>query len=146
MQEESVYLVLGCYGRKEDGFTLCPSAENRILKVDDSLVYIDEIWDYLEAVRLLDKPLIDINAIRNLIFKMQDRFDQRIKKLWSEKQFNAIERFIHMHKSCGLYVKLAALPDEKPEQEEAKVYRIKGSNIPEQIVEPSTIRVSRARR
>lgn len=145
MQEESVYLVLGCYGRKEDGFTLCPSVDNRILKIDDSLIYINEIWDYLEAVRLLDKPLIDLNAIRNLIFKMQDRFDQKIRKLWSEQEFNAIERFIHMHKSCGLYVKLMALPDEVTEQETAKIIRIKGTKVDEPS-EPNMVQTTRSRR
>jgi len=107
--QENVYLVLGCYGRKEDGFTLCPSTENRILRIDDSLAYFEEIWSYLETIGLLDKPLININAVQNFVFRMQDRFDQKIKKLWSEQQFNTLERFIHMHKTCGLYVRLLVI-------------------------------------
>lgn len=145
MQEESVFIVLGCYGRKEDGFTLCPKAENRILKLDDSLVYLDEIWDYLEAVKLLDKPLIDINAIRNLVFKMQDRFDQKIKKLWSEKEFRMIERFIHMHKACGLYVRLATGVDEEPE-DDFQLIKISGSSVGADQAEPSMVQKTRARR
>lgn len=104
--EESIYLVVGCHGRKEDEFTLCSSLENRILKLDESLLELDDIWSYLEGVRLLDRPLVDLNAVRNLVYRMQAKFDQRLSKLWSEKEFHCIERFMHMHKSCGLYMKL----------------------------------------
>ena len=146
MSEENVYLVLGCYGRKEDGFTLCPSAKNHILRLNDSLVYLDEIWIYLETVKLLDKPLIDINAIRNIIFKMQDKFDQKIKKLWSEKEFRMIERFIHMHKACGLYVKLVTAVDIEEAEEEFKLIKIQGSSISTDYAEPSMIHKTRSRR
>ena len=146
MQEESVFIVLGCYGRKEDGFILCPKAENRILKLDDSLVYLDEIWDYLEAVRLLDKPLIDLNAIRNVIFKMQDRFDQKIKKLWSEKEFHMIERFIHMHKACGLYIRLITDTVQPFQPEEGlELIKIQGSSIKTDI-QPNMVHKTRSRR
>ena len=145
MSEECVFLVLGCYGRKEDSFTLCPSAENRILKLDDSLVYIDEIWDYLEAVKLLDKPVINLNAIRNIVFRMQDEYDQKIKKLWSEKEFNMIERFINMHKQCGLYMKLVTAVDEEPKPQEFELIKIQGSSI-EQAVEPNMVHTNRSRR
>jgi hypothetical protein len=50
--QESAYLVLGCYGRLENGFVLCPSTQNRILKLDDSLVNVDGVTDYLDAVKL----------------------------------------------------------------------------------------------
>ncbi len=139
MLKENVYLILGCYGRKEDGFTLCPAAENRILKVDDSLSYIDEIWSYLESVGLLDKPLININAVRNLIFRMQERFDQKIKRLWSEKDFNTIERFMQMHKPCGLYIRLLLVEEEDSESlileppEKVKISGIKIEEEPESV-------------
>lgn len=145
MQDRNVYLVLGCYGRKEDGFILCPSVCNKVLKLDDSLIYIDEIWDYLEAVRLLDKPLIDINAIRNLVYKMQDKFDQKIKKLWSEKEFNSIERFIHMHKSCGMFVKLELSYEEQIVEEQENIVKIKGAPA-EKPAKPIFTQKTRSRR
>lgn len=104
--EECAYLVLGCYGRTENDFVLCPSVDNRILKLDDSLVNIDGIMDYFDSVKLFDRPLLDQNAIRHLIFNIQDRFDQKIKRVWTDHQFNLIERFMHMHKPCGFYVQL----------------------------------------
>src|SRR5690606_31338580 len=87
-----------------------------ILELKDSLNYIDEIWAYLEGINLLDKPLIDINAVRNFVFRMQSKYDQGLRKLWSEKEFNYIERFIHMHKQCGLYVMLRVGELEKKEE------------------------------
>ena len=131
MLQENVYLTLGCYGRKEDGFILCPSIVNRILKIDDSLAYNEEIWNYLEAVKLLDKPLININAIRNFIYRMQDRFDQKVKKLWSEHEFNTIERFMIMHKSCGLYIKLISVEEDdlKIVLEEPERVKIQGIQV-----------------
>jgi len=145
VSEESVFLVLGCFGRKEDNFELCPGVENRILKLDDSLVYIDEIWDYLEAVKLLDKPVINLNAIRNIVFRMQDKYDQKIRKLWSEKEFHMIERFINMHKQCGLYMKLVTAIDEAPKPQEFELIKIQGSSI-EQAVEPNMVQPNRSRR
>ncbi len=112
MLQEQIYLTLGCYGREEDKFVLCPSCSNRILLLEDSLENIEEIWAYLEAIQLLDRPMINLNAIRNTVYRMQEKYDQKFKKLWSEKDFNIIERFIHMHKPCGLYLKLEVSDNE----------------------------------
>lgn len=127
---EKVYLVLGCFGHKQDDFVMCPSTENRILKVDESLYGFDEIWAYLESVRLLDRPMLDINAIRHLVHNLQQNHYQNTKKIWTESKFNLIERFIINHKSCGLYAKLIVTMDEPnhcgpKKQEEERVF-IKG--------------------
>lgn len=61
---------------------------------------------YLESLRLFDKPLFDINAIRHMLFNMQDKYDQKIKRLWTEQQFQLYEKFMLTHKMCGIYVKL----------------------------------------
>lgn len=110
--EENAYLVLGCYGRTENGFVLCPSTQNRILKLDDSLVNSDGVITYLEAVRLFDRPMLDQNAIRNLIHTLQDRFDQKFKRLWTDHEYNLLERFVQMHKQCGLYIQLILVQEE----------------------------------
>ena len=142
--EENVYLLLGCYGRKEDTFTLCPSCKNRILTLDDSLLHVDEMWSYFEGVGLLDKPLIDINAVRNFAYKMQDRFDQSYRKLWSERDFHLIERFMHMHKACGLYVKLE-VGGEEQHNNEFELVKVEGAKTPQNIAEPNVIHLSRRR-
>lgn len=136
MSEENVYMVLGCYGRKEDDFTLCPKVENRILLLDDSLDGLDKMWEYFDGVKLIDKPLIDLNAIRNVIFRMQDKFDQRSRKLWSEKEFNLIERFTHMHKACGMYIKLITACEEDFFEDKIELIKITGSRLSSDNSEP----------
>ena len=114
--QESAYLVLGCYGRSENGFVLCPSTQNRILKLDDSLVNVDGVTDYLDAVRLFDRPMLEQNAIRNLVYNLQDRFDQKFKRLWTDHEYHLLERFIQMHKPCGIYAQLILVPGELDEK------------------------------
>lgn len=112
MVDENVYLVLGCYGRTENGFVLCPSIQNRILKLDDSLVNISGVTDYLEAVKLFDRPMLDQNAIRHLIYNIQERFDQKFKRIWTDHEYHVLERFMQMHKPCGFYVQLIMTQEE----------------------------------
>ena len=129
MQENLIYLVLGCHGRCEGDFTLCPGVHNKILLLDEDLEKIDDLWKYLDGVGLIDRPVIDINAIRNILYRMQDKFDQKFKKLWSEMEFNQIERFIHMHKACGLIVRLQTSCVEKRTEHIDNVIRIKSTQI-----------------
>ncbi len=79
--------------------------------------------DYLEAVRLFDKPLFDFNAVRNLIFKLQENYDQGLKRLWTEKNFHLYQKFILDHKMCGTYIKLSLVPLEY-DQEQIKEEKI----------------------
>jgi hypothetical protein len=110
--DENVYLVLGCYGRTENGFVLCPSIQNRILKLDDSLVNISGVTDYLEAVKLFDRPMLDQNAIRHLIYNIQERYDQKFKRIWTDHEYHVLERFMQMHKPCGFYSQLIMTQEE----------------------------------
>jgi hypothetical protein len=145
---ENAYLVLGCYGRTDDGFVLCASSENRILKLDETLNDFDSIMDYLESVGLMDKPMLDLNAIRHLVHNIQDRYDQVVRRLWTEKQYRLIERFIHMHKPCGLYARLILVPEEldTPKEGEPSSYVVKG--VPESNTSEKTpeLRLVRGRR
>lgn len=113
--EENAYLILGCYGRTENGFVLCSSTQNRILKLDDGLVNIDGVIKYLDAVKLFDRPMLDQNAIRHLIYNIQERFDQKFKRIWTDHEYHLLERFIQMHKPCGLYAQLIMVQEE-PQQ------------------------------
>lgn len=128
--QENAYLVMGCYGRSENGFVLCPSTQNRILKLDDALVNVDGVTDYLDAVKLFDRPMLDQNAIRHLIYNLQDRFDQKFKRLWTDHEYHLLERFIQMHKPCGLYAQLILVPQQEESNPDAEqVSFVKG--IPE---------------
>lgn len=126
--DERAYLVLGCYGRAENGFKLCQGVDNRILKLDESLVNFNGVMDYLDAVKLFDRPMLDQNAIRHLVYNLQDRFDQKIKRLWTDHEFNLIERFMHMHKPCGLYsqVILVANESEVEQAQEDQISFVRG--------------------
>jgi hypothetical protein len=110
--EENAYLILGCYGRTENGFILCSSTQNRILKLDDGLVNSQGVIDYFEAVKLFDRPMLDQNAIRHLIYNLQERFDQKFKRLWTDHEYHLLERFMQMHKPCGLYAQLVMVQEE----------------------------------
>lgn len=142
--QENAYLTLGCYGRTENGFILCSSVQNRILKLDDTLVDADGVMGYLDAVRLFDRPMLDQNAIRHLIYNLQDKFDQKFKRLWTDHEYNLLERFIQMHKPCGLYAQLILVnePFELPKEAEQFSF-IKGTpevNVPERKINISSIR------
>jgi hypothetical protein len=114
--EENAYLILGCYGRTENGFVLCSSTQNRILKLDDGLVNIEGVTDYLEAVKLFDRPMLDQNAIRHLIYNLQERFDQKFKRMWTDHEYHLLERFMHMHKPCGVYAQLVMVSEDPQKQ------------------------------
>jgi hypothetical protein len=110
--EEHAYLTLGCYGRKENGFVLCPSIENRILKLSESLVNFDKLMDYLDSIKLFDRPIINQNAIIHLVYHIQDKFNQKIKPIWTDHEYHLIERFIQMHKNCGIYSQIILTAEE----------------------------------
>lgn len=127
--EENAYLILGCYGRVENGFSLCSSTQNRILKLDDSLVNVDGITDYFEAVRLFDRPMLDQNAIRHLVYNLQDRFDQKFKRMWTDHEYHLLERFIQMHKPCGIYARLVVVQENIKCLKEEEISFVRG--VPE---------------
>lgn len=104
--EEDLYLLIGCHGREESGFVLCPSVSNRILKIDHTLVDPDGIIKYFDALKMFDRPLLDQNAIRQMIYRLQERYDQKFKRLWTDHEFSLLERFLVMHKQCGIYSQL----------------------------------------
>ena len=118
--KENLYLILGCFGRVDDGFVSCSSCENKILNLDTRLENYNGIIEYLDTCRLFDKPTFDFNAIRHVMHNMQDRFDQVAsgRRLWTEKQVQLYQKFLMDHRLCGLYLKLALVAKEVPKNEE----------------------------
>jgi len=106
MSNKTLYLVLGCYGREDEGFVSCSGVRNKILKIYPELEKGPELYEYIEALRLFQKPLIDYNAIRRVVFNIQEKYYQNIKPIWAIKQFRLIENFTLVHKMCGLYLEL----------------------------------------
>jgi hypothetical protein len=85
------------------------------LKLDDGLVNVEGVTSYFDAVKLFDRPLLDQNAIRHLVYNLQERFDQKFKRLWTDHEYHLLERFMQMHKPCGLYAQLIMV-QEDPQQ------------------------------
>lgn len=139
--------MIGCFGRRDDNFISCRGVENRVLKIDESLEHYSEMMDYFEAVRLFDKPMFDLNAIRHFVYNMQDRYDQKLKRLWSEQYYHLIERFVLSHRSCGVYVKLILINPEFDEQPEIEpdVMLVKATPEPEPKTQPE-LKVVRGRK
>jgi len=127
---EDLYVILGCFGRVDDGFVSCPGIENKILKVGDHIENHNEMMDYFDSCRLFDRAMFEYSAIRHFIHNLQDRFDQIAagKRLWSEKQYTLYQKFIIDHRLCGLYLRLDLdIPVSEPVVEE-KAVRIKAQS------------------
>jgi len=112
MSAGELHVVLGCFGRTDDGFVSCSGIENIILKIRPSDPNYEEIMDYLDKMQLFDRQVMNYNAARHFIHNMQDKFDLPTKRLWSEKMFMLYQKFVIDHKDCGVFVKLQ-LPDDE---------------------------------
>ena len=129
MVNDDLYLVIGCFGRRDDDFISCAGLENRILKIDSTLEHYNEIMEYFENCRLFDRPMFELQAIRHFIFNIRERYDQIAagKRIWAEKKFELYQKFIIDHRLCGLYLKLILVNPEysnanKVEFEEKSVF------------------------
>lgn len=90
--------------------------------------------DYLDKCRLFDRPIFDTNAIKHFIFNLYDKFDQPLKRLWSEKHSELYQKFIIDHRHCGLYIKLIlAYPQIIIKEEEEPIFILKTESIEEEI-------------
>lgn len=94
--------------------------------------------------------MFDTNAIRHLIYNIQDRYDQKVKRLWTERQFEQYEKFIHFHKGCGLYVRLVVVnaeqEDSHAESPETENVFIQGSTGEEYVKASPQLKLIRGRR
>lgn len=101
-----ILIVLSCFGRTDDGFISCSGCRNVIFRLNPSYHFYSDMMDYFDSLQLFDQPLLNTNAIRHFIFKMQDTFLLPGRKLWSEKMFNLYQKFVIDHKNCGLRLQL----------------------------------------
>jgi hypothetical protein len=102
---EDFHLILGCFGLTIDNFTCCCGIENIILKGNPSIHNYNEMVDYFDRLKLFNQPIFDLNAIRHIIFNIQDRFTLITKPIWSVKSFELYQKFVIDHKRCGLLLK-----------------------------------------
>jgi len=126
-KNQNIYLVLGCFGRRDEDFISCAGVSNKILIIDERLQHIDEISEYFEGLRLFDRPVFDLNAIRHVLFNMQERYAQGPQPLWRQNKFHLLEKFVLDHRACGNFIRLVVDgPDEIAPSLEQKV-RIPGT-------------------
>lgn len=105
-----VHVILGCYGRADDGFVSCGAIQNVIFKLLPTNPYYSEIMDYFDNHQLFTKALMDYNGVRHFVFNMQSKFSYPTQKLWSEKMFTLLQKFTLDHKNCGIFLQLG-LPE-----------------------------------
>lgn len=122
MSNGSLYIILGCFGRSDDGFVNCGGLRNRILHLQITDSNYTEIMDYLDSMQLFDRVMMDYNAIRHFIFDMQNKFELPMRKLWSEKMFLLYQKFVIDHKDCGLFIDLEMPSDEADEEKATEVH------------------------
>lgn len=122
--DKQLFLLIGCFGRRDEDFISCSTTENKLLAIEDHLIHYNEMMDYFDQCHLFDKQMFDLSSIRHFIFNLRQKFDQPNRRLWSEKRFNLYEKYLIEHRMCGLYVKLVLAPviDIEPEFEEKGVF------------------------
>ena len=100
-----LFLILGCWGREEDGFISCSGISNKILELTQQTERNRMIIDFLDdTYRLFDKPLY--SNVHTALFGIQDKFSSTGFPVFSKVEFHRIEAFCQMHAKCGLYLKL----------------------------------------
>ena len=127
---DKLNVVLGCFGRSNNGFVSCRGCENVILTLSPRVMRFNDILDYFESCRLPERAMMEAQAIRHFLYNMQNNYDQYMKKIWKECDYNMYQMFLKEHEKCGLYLKLD-IPDETTQYnnkiEEKSVF-IKASN------------------
>ena len=100
-----VNLILGCWGRNNEGFSICNGVINSILDITLNSERNVAISEYLDSnYHLFDRPLY--NNIHSAIFNIQDKFSIKTKPVFSNTVFKWMEEFCLMHSKCGLYLRL----------------------------------------
>jgi len=102
-------LSLGCYGRQDYGFVSCNSIENVVLEITPKFEEIKDFLFYMKSLGLMEKKLNDYNAVRKVLFNIQDRYYQNYNTAWTSDYFRLMENFTLVHRSCGIYLKFEAL-------------------------------------
>ncbi|MDP2683529.1 MAG: hypothetical protein Q8P20_00580 [bacterium] len=111
MSTGDIYIVLGCFGRTDDGFVNCSGINNVILTIGPSDYHYSAMMDYFDILQLFDRQIMNYNTVRHFVHNMQEKFDLPSKRLWSEKMFLLYQKFVIDHKDCGVYIKLQLSDD-----------------------------------
>lgn len=116
---QKFYLILGCFGLSIDGFTCCSGLENTILDLSVNIPDYNSLINYLEQCRLFDKPAFELNAVKHIIYNIQNKYSLTVRPIWSQNKFDLYQKFVIDHRLCGVYLRLA-LPESLPEKSQDK--------------------------
>lgn len=110
MKKLSAYLVLGCNGCQQNDFILCNSIKNIILDIEtiDDDKYNKIIFFLENACGLFDYKITDHNKVTNSLALMHKTFE-----IFEEDILIKIQKFMKLHKECGLYLYLILKKDFK---------------------------------
>ena len=148
---ENLYLVLGCFGRRDGKFISCPGVDNPILNINSTALFnYNDMMSYLDSHRFFDKPMFDYNGVRHLLFNLRDKFEQPAKPLWSNQEFDLFQKFIISHRHCGTFLKLVLatendiLPEDEPKT--ISISKTVNKEIERPEEQKSSLRLIRGRR
>ncbi len=103
------YLIIGCGGLETtNGFLLCNSISTPIVdfekidedKYDRTLMFMDH------TCKLFDRPIYDYNKTVNVITMLY-----RTYEVIDQERLIEIQRYLKMHKDCGIFLILLTKED-----------------------------------
>lgn len=103
MQKYKIYFVLGCNGNVIDNIIFCKKIENFIIDLSliDKETYSEVIIFLDKSCKMFDYIINDNNEILNIINILYKKYH-----IISDDTLKLIQKFIFMHKECGLYITL----------------------------------------
>jgi len=100
-----LHLVLGCWGREHEGFTVCHGAQNKVLDLTAQTERNTAIADHLDShCYLYDRPLY--RNVHTALYTLQGKFSENGKPIFNKTLFKLIEHFCLMHAKCGTFLRL----------------------------------------
>jgi len=106
-----VTLVLGCWGRTSEGFSICNGVSNAVLDLTPNSERNAAISEYLDSnYGLFDRPLY--NNVHSVVFNIQEKFSFKGKPVFNNLVFRWMEEFCIMHAKCGLFLRLELADEE----------------------------------
>ena len=100
-----LFLILGCWGREENGFTICNGIENRIIDLTKKTTQNVEIVNLLDSnYFLFDRPLY--KNVHTALWNLQEKCSKIGCPVFGQQLFKNMEEFCISHKKCGVFLRL----------------------------------------
>ena len=103
------YLVMGCGGLETTGgFLLCNSITTPIIDFEEIAEdRYEKAVDFMDiGCKLFDRPIYDYNKVANVINLLYKTYH-----VIEEDKLNGIQRYLRMHRDCGIFLILLTKED-----------------------------------